>query len=38
MKKMKLFLFMALITVLILQACSTASNNSTEGSKEDQKA
>lgn len=38
MKKMKLFLFMALITVLILQACSTASNNSTEGSKEGSKS
>lgn len=38
MKKMKLFLFLALMTVLILQACSTASNNSTEGSKEGSKS
>ncbi len=38
MKKMKLFLFLALMTVVILQACSTASNNSTEGSKEGSKS
>ena len=38
MKKMKLFLFMTLITVLVLQACSTASNKSAEGSKEGAKS
>lgn len=38
MKKMKLILFMTLITVLVLQACSTASNQSSEGSKEGSKS
>lgn len=38
MKRMKVFLFLALMTVVILQACSTASNNSTEGSKEGSKS
>jgi len=38
MKKMKLVLFMTLITVLVLQACSTASNKSVEGSNEGAKS
>lgn len=38
MKKMKWLLFLALMTVALLQACSTASNNSEEGSKEGAKS
>lgn len=38
MRKMKMFLLLALMTVVLLQACSTASNNSTEGAKEGAKS
>ena len=38
MKKMKWLLFLVMMTVVILQACSTASNKSEEGSKEGTKS